>query len=222
MKNIKKNMNSYKTIIVFISISIFLAYLITFGENGISNKSSDWSNFASFFGGIINPLLAFVNILVLIKLTLSIEESNKNRQDLSLKEAVRPYPVIELKNGNLNYEIIINNLGVGILIIDKIEFYDENNNQVDLNEEVKSFLNEAGYIDCIDYFKLLNKKQIIINKDDSKSVEIGFNYGEVDAFYIHISTFFCSFLNNYKIKIYHTDIYNNKFKPLEVSLNFKR
>lgn len=61
-------------ITVTVLTCVLTLYFSQFHE-GLSRSSSDWGVFADFVSGTLSPLLAFLNIMVFIDLTKSIEEN---------------------------------------------------------------------------------------------------------------------------------------------------
>jgi hypothetical protein len=45
----------------------------------LSNQLKDWSDFGTYVGGLLTPLLAIINIVVLVELTIAISKINENR-----------------------------------------------------------------------------------------------------------------------------------------------
>jgi hypothetical protein len=77
-------------LVLFIIIIIFLAlipiyyYRLVFNHSELSNSSNEWGIFGSFYNGIVGPFLAFINILVLIRLTLAASKFNKKNLEKQL------------------------------------------------------------------------------------------------------------------------------------------
>ncbi|SMN17295.1 hypothetical protein CRYPA_1240 [uncultured Candidatus Thioglobus sp.] len=65
-------------IIVFVlAITPFVFWSLQFSSGDISNQTSDWSNFGSFVGGTLSPVLAFISFLGLLATLQSQEKENK-------------------------------------------------------------------------------------------------------------------------------------------------
>lgn len=75
-------MTRLKLVIYFVTVicTLFVVaiYLFHF-HGGFSNQSTDWSNFGNYFNGLLSPLLAIVNIIILIELTIAISNIDRNR-----------------------------------------------------------------------------------------------------------------------------------------------
>lgn len=46
---------------------------------GLSSNSSDWANLGSYFSGMLLPILTFINILVLIEISVWLSKEDGNR-----------------------------------------------------------------------------------------------------------------------------------------------
>lgn len=69
-------------IIVFVlALLPFIFWSLQFISSGISNQTSDWSNFGSFVGGTLSPLLAFISFLGLLATLNSQEKENKRSKN---------------------------------------------------------------------------------------------------------------------------------------------
>ncbi|ENY3129621.1 hypothetical protein ACFXAP_003699 [Vibrio cholerae] len=60
-----KNYSFFVIILITIAIGLMGPYLFIF-NGGLSNNSSDWGSFGSYFGGVLSPILSFFTIIVLI------------------------------------------------------------------------------------------------------------------------------------------------------------
>lgn len=138
-KKHKKNLNIYSTwIIIFISIPIIF-YLLNFGENGFSFKSTNWSEFGSFIGGYGTLIFSAANLYFLIKVAYSINhlDDKRNEKNYELEEirnkqnkidSVVPYLITTTFNHEINNEIVlkIKNCGIGpSIIVDCRYFYND-------------------------------------------------------------------------------------------------
>lgn len=73
-------------IIAFVFASYFIKFYISLGY-GLSNDPSDWAQLGDYAGGMLNPLLSFVSIILLIKsLTLQNEANVSLRNELKNSE----------------------------------------------------------------------------------------------------------------------------------------
>ncbi len=68
-------------ILLLISVGIFIA---KFSGQPISDKIESWAQFGDYFGGVLNPILALINICVFVILTIIIQ----NITDMNNKESL--------------------------------------------------------------------------------------------------------------------------------------
>jgi len=71
---------------------VILPYLINF-NGGISDDTQVWGAFGDYFGGILNPILAIINIAILIYLTYLVNkiESNRATEELEIQKKIAIY-----------------------------------------------------------------------------------------------------------------------------------
>lgn len=68
--------------IFFITVSLIFYFSIF--NKGFSYINGDWGTFGDFFGGVMNPILGFVN-LFLLSTTLSLQIKSSNNQTTNTK-----------------------------------------------------------------------------------------------------------------------------------------
>lgn len=73
----------YGSIIICLTVVVLL-YLSCF-HDGFSNKIHDWSDFGNYFTGFLSPLLAIINIVVLVELTIAVSNIDKTRTNAEIK-----------------------------------------------------------------------------------------------------------------------------------------
>lgn len=79
---IKRIIIAFGIFLLIILIIPIIIYSINFHNHFISMDSSDWGTFGDFIGGITNPIIGIVNVLVLVYLTLKISEIEKNNRSI--------------------------------------------------------------------------------------------------------------------------------------------
>lgn len=86
-------------VLVVISIGIFVA---KFSGQPISDKIESWAQFGDYIGGILNPILALINICVFVILTITIQnitdKNNKESLETSKRIALMSMKHEELKH----------------------------------------------------------------------------------------------------------------------------
>ncbi|WP_405384098.1 hypothetical protein [Maribacter sp. LLG6340-A2] len=97
----------YLTIVCSILIlAVTIPYLINF-NGGLSDKTEVWGAFGDYFGGILNPILAIINIGILIYLTYLVNkiDSNRAKEELEIQKKIALYglkhDVLKEFNNNL-------------------------------------------------------------------------------------------------------------------------
>src|SRR5690625_346479 len=107
--------NLYKFLIILIVILgglillVLFAFMINFGNLGVSNNLADWAYFGDYICGILNPILALVNVCVFIILTLTIQQLADHRTKDNI-ETQRKNVLMTMKNEELkNFKRIMDN-----------------------------------------------------------------------------------------------------------------
>ncbi len=80
LHRMNKTKNKTKKWIIFLVIILLMPIILygaLFNNLVISNNPSDWTLFAEYFTGLLNPVFLLINIVVLIKLTYEVAEYNK-------------------------------------------------------------------------------------------------------------------------------------------------
>ncbi|WP_282807435.1 hypothetical protein [Hafnia alvei] len=71
--------------ILALLISSFI-WLITFHHYPVSEKTSDWSNFGSYIGGVAGPILSFISIILVIETIKQTQNNHKEQISLIIRE----------------------------------------------------------------------------------------------------------------------------------------
>ncbi|WP_394992579.1 hypothetical protein [Emticicia sp.] len=83
-------------------VSAIIFFLINFHKQNISNDIAVWAQFGDYFSGVLNPILAIINICVFVMLTLTIQkitdENNNTNLETSKKIALMSLKHEELKH----------------------------------------------------------------------------------------------------------------------------
>lgn len=118
-KKFKKELNKYFLWILIGSTLPLIIYFFIFGANGISFKNSNWSDFGSFISGYGTLIFGACNLYFLIKVAYTINHLDHKRNNQNKIDSVKPLGILshEINYKNLSYKIIINNFGLGPLII---------------------------------------------------------------------------------------------------------
>jgi hypothetical protein len=80
----KKILKISITINLLLVLLVVFFYICNFKNQDISDKSSDWGTFGDYIGGILNPLIGIMNLVVLIFISFLISdiESKRSAQEL--------------------------------------------------------------------------------------------------------------------------------------------
>jgi len=86
-------------VLLLISVGIFIA---KFSGQTISNNIEAWAQFGDYIGGVLNPILALINICVFVILTITIQnitdKNNKESLETSKRIALMSMKHEELKH----------------------------------------------------------------------------------------------------------------------------
>jgi len=81
-------MTRFKLVIYLVTVicTLFVVaiYLYHF-HDGFSSQSIDWSNFGDYLSGVLSPMLAIINIIILIELTIAISNIDKTRTNAEIQ-----------------------------------------------------------------------------------------------------------------------------------------
>lgn len=87
-------------VIILSVIAILFLYFFTF-HNGLSSDSNEWNNFASYFNGIINPIIMIINVFVFIKLTKAVSDEDRKRTKMQI-DVQRDIAIMQLRMQEIN------------------------------------------------------------------------------------------------------------------------
>ena len=79
-KNMNKRTTPIVIIILLVAIIVVGLFIWNFHSSDISSNPADWSMFASYFNGILTPILTFINIMVLLGVGQSIRDISKENR----------------------------------------------------------------------------------------------------------------------------------------------
>src|SRR5689334_17213196 len=86
MKKTRSLLIALSIVMVLLILAVLAPYMIHFRNSCLSNKPSDWGTFGDYMGGILNPIFALINILVLLYLTFRIAQLESDRSQKELKQ----------------------------------------------------------------------------------------------------------------------------------------
>ena len=89
------NKTIIRSVLLLISLLIIpnILYLLYFYKNSISENPEDWAQFATYFGGILNPIIAIFGTLILGYLSIQIgkQSSEENKNLFILEQKILAY-----------------------------------------------------------------------------------------------------------------------------------
>ena len=83
----KKKLGILIVIVLIIITTVIGLYTYQFNSYSISNKPQDWGPFGDFFGGVVNPILAFCSFIALLY-TIHIQQNELTLTRIELKRSV--------------------------------------------------------------------------------------------------------------------------------------
>lgn len=226
-------MNGKKISVTFLSFGIILFcltalfYLIKFSSLNFSNETKDWVDFANFFSGILNPILALLNLVFFAYLSFKIIKIEDERNNWTLQELARPFGNLNLENTLESLEICIHNVGLGPMILTDFKVFKN------IDNPYKSFFNlvndiadeESVSYDIpmkIDSFTLISDNGGAIAKDRSLCVfKLYFLDGEgkmdQNRNFIELMK---TKLNEYSISLTYKDMYGREIECINEKISF--
>ncbi|MBW7675653.1 hypothetical protein [Chryseobacterium chendengshani] len=79
-------------IILLVPIAL---YVMDFHEYKRSTDPSDWGTFGDYLGGVLNPIISFLTLLVTIIIAVTIGKIEKKNHDETLHNSIKPFFVID-------------------------------------------------------------------------------------------------------------------------------
>lgn len=163
---------------VLLIILIFLSY---FSKQNVSTDISLWGTFGDFFGGILNPFISLISLLLIAFLTIFIT-SKENQKQFYLEKKIEAYG--ELMNYFTKLKFIEQSVFKEIAVINSLEG-DELKTKVIIAHKAK-IINGINFFDEFDaYIKVFSIKYDHIfdydfnNKEFTKLVDDSFRVNSV-------------------------------------------
>ncbi|KAF2333936.1 hypothetical protein [Flavobacterium nitrogenifigens] len=208
-------------ILCLFTISI---YLIKFGTLKFSDKTSDWVDFADYFSGILNPIIAILNLVFFAYLSFKIINIEDSRNNWTLQELARPYGDLLTESTVNSIELSLHNVGLGPLILTDFRVYkDADNSYKDFYYLINDIADQENISPDIK-FKIdsfeLSSTHGAIAKDKSicifKIYFINDNMKENQEFIKLLRTK----LDSYYISITYEDLYGREIECINERLSF--
>lgn len=216
-----KNLKTLIWFVILVSIIIvLLPYILKFGILNISSSPESWGPFGDYFGGVLNPIIGILNLIVLTYLSINLVHEDEERNKFTLQELAKPLANFNFSIGEKEIKIEIENVGLGPLIISSLKIVSSDKQEFD---EFKTIINKIigiRYRPETSITKAINNA--IIKKEgfftildinlDRKNIEIEDNLEmseKILSLYKvkdHLSTF--------KIILNYTDMYGKEMKEI--------
>lgn len=129
-------MNKIIKIIIYISLACLVLLLFTvvfifyskFSNHVLSEDISQWGQTGDYFGGILNPIISLMSLLVLGYITLRISQIEHERA----RQNIAPLPDILIDDYETHIRIDLRNHGIGPMIVKEIIFKDLNTEETQI------------------------------------------------------------------------------------------
>jgi uncharacterized membrane protein len=118
--NIKRLLIISWVVAILVIVAALLPFIIRFYSHTISDKQEHWGQFGDYFGGILNPIISLISLIVLTYISISVSKIEDQRNEFTLQELARPFGQIIYINLEQHLEIKFMNCGLGPLIIKEI------------------------------------------------------------------------------------------------------
>lgn len=193
----------------FAILLIMIPYIINFYNNGISTDPEIWGQFGDYIGGLLNPVLSLINLIVLTYLSIRLVKNEDDRNKWTLQELTRPYGDFVFFNSLEKLTIKFHNYGLGPLIINNIRIIDSSGNEIkSFNEIMERFENETLYNYTILSY---TNNHIAIGKEDEvvlfEIVPIKNDNSELKEF--------LTILKEFTIEISYSDMYKRPISTIK-------
>jgi len=106
-KDFNKNLVDFIKLGAFFVVIILSFYFINFGYLGLSDDQEVWAQFGDYLGGVLNPIfafLAFIALLITIKLQNEALQTSKTELELTRKELAKSAKAQEEQSKSLELQ----------------------------------------------------------------------------------------------------------------------
>ncbi|MGV0753175.1 hypothetical protein [Empedobacter brevis] len=174
-KKLKKELKDYKILIVLLGLFPFGIYLLFFNNTTFRIDSEKWAHFGDFIGGFGAVIFGAANLYFLIKLSYKLSQIDDDRNTKNKIDSVKPLGIVnyEVDYNNLSYKIVINNFGLGPLVVKNYLIkYEEIHykNFKELHEKVSLFMLSNVLLKSIE-----NNKFFVGSNSNHVILEVSFN-----------------------------------------------
>lgn len=224
IKFIYMNIKRFKTLAVILVI-LFLTplffFISKFKCHDISDNISDWGAFGDYFGGILNPILTFMNLIILIFLTNYIHKKEGKREKKNLERQYKPMGNFQFKNSNEYLQVDFESFGMGPLIINKF-YYEDAQGKVyyDFRELFATIDDNMKYPNStifFDMYKYTSNKGLAI----SSSINIfKIKFREFNKYEEEYLNYLKEKLTEFKLILSYQDMFGKQIETISTNMKF--
>lgn len=109
-------------LLVILFSTTIIVFANKFWTNTTSGNIEQWGQTGDYFGGILNPIISLMSLIVLSYLTLRVSEIEHERA----RQSIAPLPDIIVSDYQAYLRIDLRNQGLGPMLIKRINFKDLN------------------------------------------------------------------------------------------------
>ncbi|MFY0481384.1 hypothetical protein ACI6PS_02165 [Flavobacterium sp. PLA-1-15] len=199
-----------------IIVATALAYILKFFEKEASNDPEKWGQFGDYFGGICNPLLSMINLIILAYISIRLAKIDDDRNHFTLQELARPFGDLGYDTHTNKVTLTLYNHGLGPMVVKSIKIL---NNRGDIYKDFIPLIktNDSSIKFSVRGFHIIGE-YCVIGKE--KSLEIFSLEGEQDdpKYMMHFEK--CRRkISEFSIEIEYSDMYGRVMPKLSEKLN---
>lgn len=217
MEELKKSKNNLLlglcwAITAICFISIIGTYWANFHEYGRSNDPERWGQFGDYFGGILNPIISILNLIILTYITIHLSKIEDKRNQWTLQELARPLGNIICGDYEDKIEVKFKNCGMGPLIIKEIIV---NKNGIIYDNLVKQMPEIPETLSWKDF--VIDGKNFVVGKDAQINL-IKIVWNDEDPIFNKYKTDLRTSLKDIIIEIKYDDMYGRNMPSVSRNL----
>lgn len=203
----------WTTSLLFIIITPAL-YFIKFNQNGVSTDPSSWAEFGDYFGGILNPIISVINLIILAYLSIRLVKQDDDRNAFTLQELSRPYGDVNFQHHDEMLLVEIVNCGLGPMIITSIEIYNSSGVYFKTCEELLDTIKT----NCNYSIFTLNLITHLVIGANNSTILFKLNGNKADNEFIKYVKSSLELLKDCSIRLKYQDMYDRPMKTIDVKM----
>lgn len=178
-------------------------YIYNFCGRSVSDNPEQWGQFGDYLGGILNPIISLINLVVLTYISISISRIEDRRNQWTLQELARPLGQIICGDYEDLIQVKLKNCGLGPLIITNIIVRHTNGTISDnLVQQMPTLPHNFSWTDFV-----VDGRQFAVAKDTEINI-IKIENDANDPVFTAYKTQLRQTLRNLTIEVQYNDIYN--------------